>query len=63
VGIGLLTALSGATEVNMVITGDYAVVGLGKINMEIILTLIGKHNSCIIIVLLLYFYFLYFLLL
>jgi hypothetical protein len=42
VGIGLLTALAGALEVNMITAGGaYSVVGMGKMTDEILLTLFG----------------------
>jgi hypothetical protein len=43
VGIGLLTALAGATEVNMIVTGAYTVVGLGKITPEVMLAVTGPR--------------------
>lgn len=42
-GIGLLTALAGAVEVGMITGGGvYAVVGMGKITDEIVLSLVGE---------------------
>jgi xanthine/uracil/vitamin C permease (AzgA family) len=35
VGIGLLTALAGASEIGLVVQGDSTVVELGEINSEV----------------------------
>jgi adenine/guanine/hypoxanthine permease len=42
VGIGLLTALAGATEIDLVVTGHYTIVKLGKITPEVMVTIAGK---------------------
>mmetsp|Transcript_20956 Transcript_20956/g.30211 ORF Transcript_20956/g.30211 Transcript_20956/m.30211 type:complete len:525 (+) Transcript_20956:196-1770(+) len=41
VGIGLLTALAGVTEIDMITTGSYAVVGLGAVDAEVVLGVAG----------------------
>lgn len=38
VGIGLITALAGATEIKLVVSGEYTIVDLGEITPEIIIT-------------------------
>ena len=41
VGVGLLTALAGSTEVNLVVTGKYTILDMGDITPEVELTLFG----------------------
>jgi hypothetical protein len=41
-GIGLLTALAGATEIDLVVTGHYTIVKLGKITAEVMVTIAGS---------------------
>ena len=41
VGIGLITALAGATEIELVQTGRYTIVDIGPITDEVILSLLG----------------------
>jgi len=41
VGIGLLTALAGSTEVGMVTSGEYTILALGSITPEIIISFVG----------------------
>jgi hypothetical protein len=41
VGIGLLTALAGAIEIDLVVTGNYTVLSIGKITSEVIITIAG----------------------
>lgn len=41
VGIGLITALAGATEINLVKSGTYTIVDIGKITDEVVLAMMG----------------------
>lgn len=43
-GIGLLTALAGATEIDLVVTGHYTIVKLGKITAEVMVTIAGMRT-------------------
>jgi hypothetical protein len=45
VGIGLLTALAGATEIDLVVTGHYTIVKLGKITPEVMVTIAGEFSN------------------
>ncbi len=47
VGIGLLTALAGSTEVGMVTSGEYTILALGNITPEIIISFVGVWMICI----------------
>lgn len=49
VGIGLITALAGALEVNMVQAGKYTVVTSGPITTEVLLTVAGVIGSVILL--------------
>jgi hypothetical protein len=46
IGIGLLTALAGAIEINLVVTGDYTVLSIGKITTEVTITIAGFILLC-----------------
>jgi adenine/guanine/hypoxanthine permease len=41
VGIGLLTALAGATEINLVVRGEYTLLEVGKLTNEVVISLTG----------------------
>lgn len=41
VGIGLITALAGSTEIHLVKTGEYTIVDIGKITSEVIVSMSG----------------------
>ncbi len=47
VGIGLLTALAGSTEVDLVVPGSYTILKIGKITPEICLSFAGVILICI----------------
>lgn len=42
-----MTALAGATEIDLVVTGEYTVLSIGKITTEVIVTIAG--NSVMIL--------------
>jgi hypothetical protein len=46
-GIGILTALAGATEIHLVVTGEYTVLSIGKITTEVIITIAGSTSPVI----------------
>jgi hypothetical protein len=37
-----MTALAGATEINLVVTGDHTVLSIGKITNEVVITIAGE---------------------
>ena len=41
VGIGLFTALAGATEINLVVTGKYTILAMGDITSEVLIAMSG----------------------
>ena len=41
VGIGMLTALAGATEIDLVVPGDGTIVSMGKITPEVMIAIAG----------------------
>lgn len=41
VGIGLLTALAGSTEINLVVSGTYTILKIGKITSKIVIAFFG----------------------
>jgi xanthine/uracil/vitamin C permease (AzgA family) len=45
VGIGMLTALAGATEIDLVVPGDGTIVSMGKITVEIMIAIAGDQSS------------------
>jgi AGZA family xanthine/uracil permease-like MFS transporter len=47
VGIGLLTSLAGATEVGLVVTGQYTIVEMGPIHAKVIISIAGIIVICI----------------
>jgi len=47
VGIGLLTALAGSTEVDLVTSGKYTILTLGHITPEIVITFVGVWIICV----------------
>lgn len=49
VGIGLLTALAGSTEVSIVTSGQYTILTLGTITPEIVITFVGVWIICVAI--------------
>ena len=42
VGIGILTALAGATDIDLVVSGDYTIVTMGKITPKVLIAVAGK---------------------
>jgi hypothetical protein len=40
-----MTALAGATEIDLVVTGEYTVLSIGKITTEVVITVAGKVHS------------------
>lgn len=48
IGIGILTALAGAIEINLVVTGDYTVLSIGKITAEVVVTIAGEAGNIFI---------------
>eukprot|EP01040_Poterioochromonas_malhamensis_P002191 gene2191-2332_t len=47
VGIGLLTALAGSTEINLVVSGTYTILKMGSITAEICIALSGVIVICV----------------
>ncbi len=47
VGIGLLTALAGSTEINLVVAGDYTILKMGNITAEICIAMGGMIFICV----------------
>jgi AGZA family xanthine/uracil permease-like MFS transporter len=47
VGIGLLTALAGSTEINLVVSGTYTILKMGNITAEICIAFAGVIMVCI----------------
>lgn len=47
VGIGLLTALAGSTEINLVVAGDYTILKMGNITAEICIAIGGMIFICV----------------
>jgi xanthine/uracil/vitamin C permease (AzgA family) len=41
VGIGMITALAGATEIDLVVSGEYTIVDMGPITYEVVLSMLG----------------------
>mmetsp|Transcript_15415 Transcript_15415/g.23251 ORF Transcript_15415/g.23251 Transcript_15415/m.23251 type:complete len:552 (+) Transcript_15415:87-1742(+) len=41
VGIGILTALAGATDIDLVVSGDYTIVTMGKITPKVLIAVAG----------------------
>lgn len=52
VGIGLITALAGATEINLVVRGKYTILDMGPLTIEVIIAII----SLIIVAVMLHFH-------
>lgn len=42
-----MTALAGATDIDLVITGEYTVLSIGKITTEVIITVAGESSASI----------------
>ena len=47
VGIGLLTALAGSTEIDLVVAGNYVILEIGKITTSIVIAFVGVILICV----------------
>ncbi len=50
VGIGLMTALAGSTEIKLVVKGDYTILDIGTITVEIVIAMLGVLLICVAMV-------------
>lgn len=39
VGVGLMTALAGATEIHMVVQGKYTILDMGELTLEVVIAM------------------------
>ncbi len=50
VGIGLMTALAGSTEINLVVKGTYTILDIGAITTEVVISILGVLLICVTMV-------------